>query len=348
MKKQFFAQHPHNLALSALTLLSLTACFNKETKEETVDYAAFPAVKIGVSVSSDLSHVFFDRITNATFKKIAADNPQIQMQFTNSDDDVQLQFDQIKKMVASGVQAMVLHLGNADEYQVSQVVNYLCQHKIPTVYFNVFPGERNLAVCPNAYFVGADNIQIGISQGLAVLEHWRKNPSWDKNQDGVIQYAQIQAMPNWDITEKRTEWPLQTMMNYPEISLPADKVLEDFGLFDSNVAREIGLKWMDSPKFSEVEVVLSNDDDMASGLVEAFKSKGIKLPIFGADGSDWAHQAIKTGDLIHTVDAGLDYEATVAMRLATNLAANYPENNQIPLLFKSRVVLIPPKELQKK
>lgn len=332
MKKLFF-----------LACLLATSCKQEEAKK--ADLSAFPAVKLGVSVSSDLAHVFFDRITNGTFKKIAEANPQIEMKFANGEDNYEKQLGQINEMLDAGVQAMVLHIGNVNDEQARHIVQLLCTKKIPAVYFNVFPGEKNLANCPNAYFVGADNIQIGVAQGLAVLKHWKEHPEWDKNKDGVLQFAQVQAMPNWDITIKRSDWPVQTIMNYPNISVQAEAVLRDYGLFDSNVAKEVGLKWLQSPDFEKVEVILSNDDDMASGIIEALKTAGKQLPIFGADGSDWALTAVKSGDLVHSVNAGLDVEAATAVRLATNLAAGYPESNQIPLMFNKRVVLIPPKEL---
>ena len=76
-----------------------------------------------------------------------------------------------------------------------------------------------------------------------------------------------------------------------------ERLYMDAALWNATKAKDITQAWLSGPNANRIEVIISNNDFMAMGAIEAVKAQGKKLPIFGVDALPEALQLVKKGDL---------------------------------------------------
>lgn len=256
-------------------------------------------------------------------------------QAENSQETQNQQFD---TMMQQGAKALVVNI--AETKMSKEVINKLCLAKMPTVYFNRKPPEMELKNCKYAYFVDGDAMMAGRFQGEDAVEQWHKNPQWDKNQDGVLQYAMLMGFPNHEGTALRTEWVIATIQYHPTQKVPTEKVFQEYANFNRQKAQELVRAWSDTPDFSKVEVIFANNDVMALGALDVLKEKQLSVPVFGIDAIQEALQAYEKGELAGTVFNDYDNQAKISLQMALNLATGQPLEKGVNLEIKDKVVKI--------
>lgn len=326
--------------------LGTTACsqqISNTTPSDAVN--VYPTATVGVSMSATTTNDFFQDMYNA-FKTTAEQQSSLTLLLDEADNDQERQYKQLDDMIAKGAKALVVNM--VDVSQGTEFVQKYCNKNIPVVYINRNPGEKNIADCQNAYFVDGDANQAGVIQGLKILESWQKNPDWDKNKDGIIQYAILEGIPNHSGTMARTKWSIGTMQNYPTLQVPVHKIFQDYALFNKQRASDMVESWINDPNFTNVEVLLANNDNMAIGAIETLKQHNIKLPVFGIDAGEKAQELVKSGDMQATVFNDYDNQAKVALRMAANLATEKPVMEGIDYRLEYDTVLIPYQDIDVK
>ncbi|WP_348637080.1 galactose ABC transporter substrate-binding protein [Moraxella lacunata] len=261
----------------------------------------------------------------------------------NANDNQDVQNQQIEEMISQGAKALVINL--ADVNQGGAIIGKYC-NQVALVFFNRNPGDKALAKCQNAYFVDGDATQAGVLQGLKVLELWKENPDWDKNKDGKIQFAMLEGLVGHAGAQARTKWAISTMESYPELGIPVESVFHEHAMFNKEIAKETVSRWALSPAFGRVEIILANNDAMALGASGALSERQINLPIFGIDATSEALDAIKADRMTATVLNDATNQAKVALRLASNLAADVSPLNGIDYRMEYRVIQVPYQEVQ--
>lgn len=330
--------HKHYLCL-VLSSLLLSACSSDESKNNTskASNEPYPKTHIGVAVSGIESTAYREGFYNYA-KSVAESQSDLTITLDQASNDQTVQDKQFEDMINKGAKALVINM--ADINQGADVVKRYCG-KVPMVFFNRSPGEKALANCEKAYFVDGDPAQAGVLQGLEVLKHWSKNPQWDKNKDGKIQFAIVKGIPGHFSGKARSQWAVGTMENYPSLGVPVQEIFSEFGLFQASEAKTIASRWIVHPSFSQVEVILANNDSMALGVIEALKEKNLKMPVFGIDALEDAKEAIKRGDMVATVFNDYQLQTAVALRMASNLAADLPVDNNLPFKLDYKTVYVP-------
>lgn len=320
-----------------MATFGLNACSpNPETTDTT--QVAFPQATIGASISSIETNPFFQGMYKS-IEAVGKEESSLTLHLDSAANQQDKQNTQLDGMIERGAKALVVNL--ADVSFGAEMVKKYCDKKIPVVYINRSPDAKSLAACDTAYFVDGDAAQAGVLQGLQVLKGWKANPHWDKNRDGVIQYAMIEGIPNHAGAMARTKWSVGTMENYPNLGLPVQKVLQDYAMFQGQAAKDLMTKWVAQPEFANVEVVLANNDTMALGALEILQQNNQKVPVFGIDGSKAALTALGSGSLSGTVFNDFDAQSRTAVRMAANLAAGKPVLEGVPYEMEYRVVKVP-------
>lgn len=319
----------------------LTACSTAtQPNATTAGVAQYPFSTVGMSMSSIENNPFFQGAYQS-YETEAKNQPNLTLLINHANNDQATQDKQLDEMVTKGAKALVINL--VDVNQGKAVINKYCG-KVGLVFFNRNPGDKHLASCPTAYFVDGDATQAGVLQGLKVLETWKNNPNWDKNKDGVIQFAMLEGIPNHAGTMARTKWSIGTMQNYPSLGIPVEKVFQDYGMFNANKAKDLLDTWTTLPDFAKVEVILANNDSMALGAVQSLKEKGIKLPIFGIDATQDALKSIQAGEMTATVINDFESQAQTSLRLASNLSAGVDPLQGIEYKMVHNIIQVPYKE----
>ncbi len=316
-----------------LAVAFFTACTDKQegsfhVAESGEQNAPYPTVTVGVSTIDPDNANNFQKASYEGFHRAEKEHPSLKMLLANAGGNQVAQLTQASDLVNQGVQSLVINI--TDPKITIPMVEDLCNRQIPVVYLSFAPDEKALAKCHIAYNITGDDVQAGILQGLQVLDAWDANAKLDKNGDGVIQYAIIKMVEGGDLTNKRTKWATNTMSHYPQRTHKTEELFSGYAFFDSNLAEQMVEKWMQDPKFSSVEVILGNSDDLALGAVSALAKQGKTLPVFGIDGTLDALRAVKEGKLAGTVTGQYDLLAENSVRIAANLAAKRPILEGLP------------------
>ncbi|MBR1375563.1 MAG: substrate-binding domain-containing protein [Cardiobacteriaceae bacterium] len=237
-------------------------------------------------------------------------------------DDLGLQFEQIKKMIDQGAKAIIMIpvQGKGTEEAQNKIVSYTVKNKVPLIAVRR-PLTKKQLKNQSVFLVTSVANEAGIYQGRMIAGLWKKNPAWDKNKDGVLQVAILKGKSGQPKADARTTWVLKTLKTSPEAKVPVEEVAITPADWHRDTAKEITQKWIEEKLIDKIEIIIANSDDMALGAVDAFEAAGLKpIPIVGMNAIKEAIQAVDEGTLVGTVLQDVDKQAEVAYKIADNLA----------------------------
>ena len=197
----------------------------------------------------------------------------------SGNDDQQEQNEKVEEMIDAGCDVLCINL--VDRTAPSRIVRMARNEDIPVIFFNREPVREDLMQWEKLYYVGCDAEQSGIMQGEIAAEYINSHPEVDKNEDAI----------------SRTEYSVKTLMKNDVILEKLSYQLADWnrGQAENRMNRLI------SQYGKEIELVISNNDEMALGAVEAYRTVGYAREdwpvIFGIDGLEDALKAVKAGEM---------------------------------------------------
>lgn len=151
------------------------------------------------------------------------------------------------------------------------------------------------------YYIGCNAEQSGIMQGEIVADYIKNHPEVDKNQDGKIQYVLLEGEAGHQDAISRTDYSVKTLL---EQGINLEKLSYQFADWNRGQA-ENRMSRLIEQYGEKIELVISNNDEMALGAVEAYKNVGYMQSdypvIFGIDGLDDALEAVRLGTMQGTV-----------------------------------------------
>ena len=169
------------------------------------------------------------------------------------------------------------------------------------------------------YYVGCDAEQSGVMQGEIAADYIKNHPEVDKNQDGEIQYVLLEGEAGHQDAISRTDFSVKTLIE-KEVNL--EKLSYQFADWNRGQA-ENRMNRLISQYKDGIELVISNNDEMALGAVEAYRKAGYEQTewpvIFGIDGLDDALEAIKAGEMQGTVYNDKEDQALQIAKLAVEI-----------------------------
>ena len=145
------------------------------------------------------------------------------------------------------------------------------------------------------------------------------SPRVDKNGDGVIQYLMFEGEAGHQDAIVRTEYSVNTLMQQ---GIPMEKLSYAIANWSRAEAQSKMMQFY--PEFQDrIELILSNNDDMALGGLDAYDKIGLpkdKRPfIYGIDGTTVGLEAVKKGNLMGTVYNDEQGQAKALFQLAYRL-----------------------------
>lgn len=334
----------HKSVFLLLFILSLTACdqiSNLLNKKEKTSTNILPPTKIGVLISGTVNPFFATAFK--AYKSFPESHKAITVLDNDAENNQEKQFAALDNMIAQGAQAIIINM--VDAKQADKVIEKIKGKQIPVIFYNRSPAQEVLFSYPKAVFLDGDAVQGGILQGLDVLQNWKVHPEWDKNHDGVIQYAMLKGIEGNPSAEARTKWAIATMSSYPELAQPTEQVVLESAKFRADLAKEITTGWINEGKTNQIEVILANNDTMAIGAREALSQANQNIPIFGIDAIPDSVKMVKNHQLAGTVVNDAVTQADVAMRVAINLANHHPITQGIKYKMEYQSIYIPYKLL---
>lgn len=200
---------------------------------------------------------------------------------TDANDDPSRMVNQIENFIAQGVDAVIIH--PTDRQTVRPIARKLKRAGIPLVVVNRRPNDDDMDTI--SAYVGSDEIKGGLMQGEAVVERL----AGKEGRVGILMGPLgLEGQIN------RTAGNKQVFDKYDNIKV----LVEQEGKWDRAKGLEITEDWLQGR--SKLNVIVSNNDEMAIGAVLATRKAGYKdedFIIVGLDG---------TPDALEYLGKGLD------------------------------------------
>lgn len=331
-----------HLVMAVFMALGLAACQNdldflgaSYEKKESV----LPPTTVGFVIARNDDNSPYLQKVHQVATELGKSTPNLSLLLADAKGSVDAQYAEMDKMIAQGAKALVVNL--VDGSKGGELLSKYCG-KVPLVFYVISPGDKPLAKCDSAYFVNSDPAQGSVALGLSVLQNWQSNPAWDKNGDGKIQIALMDAFPAQIHTKSRGDWAISTIESYPAIHKKAEVLFGGAGRFRTDVAEEVATAWILDPNFTNVEVIVSSADSMSYGILDAMQKHHVSPPpMFSVNRLTPTQEIIKQGKMIDSVATDFDSEVRAALRLAMNLANNAPATQGINYHIHDKQLLVP-------
>ena len=255
--------------------------------------------------------------------------------------DQNRQNDQVLTLLKEGVDALVVN--PVDRISAVYIIRLCRQHDIPVVFINREPLKEDLRTFARAYYVGIDPTQQGTLQGQAAANYFKQHPQADLNGDGIIQMVLLRGEPGHQDTELRSLYAQRALRG---AGMQVEKVGEETALWDKALAQE-RMSMLLGALGNRVELVLTNNDDMALGAIDALKAAGYFtggrfIPVLGVDATAPALEMVEQRSLYATVQNDAGSQALAALDLAVLLAAREtPSPDNYPFDMHNKTVYLP-------
>ena len=237
---------------------------------------------------------------------------KINLEVVDARDNQNTQDHQVERFVSLDYDVLLINV--VDRFAASNMIETAVGAKIPIVFFNRKPVDDDLNRADNIYYVGAGPKAAGIEQAKIIINAYNENPhSIDIDGDGVINYVLLEGEPSQQDSLVRTEWVIKTLQ---ENNIPINKLNGAIG----NWERAQGSALMEDflNKYSNIDLVISNNDDMGLGAIDAIERAnnitGIK--VVGIDGTKEALEAINEGKLLGTIESDKKEYAKAVVEIA--------------------------------
>ena len=295
-----------------VAMLCISGCGSGKIKSDKV-------LRVGV-VTYTQDDPFINALADKlkeNLKSMETEDMKITVSVKNGNDDQQDQNDIVEEMIDAGCDVLCVNL--VDRTAPSRIIRLAKQNDIPIIFFNREPVWEDLMQWEDLYYVGCDAEQSGVMQGEIAADYIKNHPEVDKNRDGEIQYVLLEGEAGHQDAISRTDFSVKTLIE-KEVNL--EKLSYQFADWNRGQAENRMSQLIDHYG-TEIELVISNNDEMALGAVEAYKNAGYSQEqrpvIFGIDGLEDALEAVKEGTMQGTVyNDNVDQAGEIA-RLAVDL-----------------------------
>jgi inositol transport system substrate-binding protein len=249
-------------------------------------------IKVGVSIAN-FDDTFLTYMMDG-MKKAAEKEGDIELEFVDAKEDIAKQMNQVENFVTQGT--------DVDTSVADPMTNAAVTNGTKIVYVNRNPGN----LPDGAYYVGSEEKKAGIMQMEYLAE----------KMGGKGNIVILMGKLDNEGTIKRTEGVEEIAKKYPDIKI-LDK---QTGLWQRTDGMAKTENWLNKYG-NEINAIVSNNDDMALGAVQALKDSG-KTGIFviGVDATPDGLAALAAGDISATVFQDADGQGGGAVEVAKKAA----------------------------
>ena len=315
-----FAKKMTIAGLACLLAVEASGCGNTGGGQVT-------SIRIGVSVYDQYDTFVSEMINhfNEYASEVSASmdsNVSVNIDVYNAAASQTTQNNQVKTMLEDGCDIICVNL--VDRTEPVTIIDMAEKKDVPVIFFNRELVEQDLERWDKLYYVGAKAFESGIMQGEMAADIFKNDPAADKNRDGVFQYIVLEGEADHQDAIVRTEYAVSTITDQ---GVPVEKL--GYAIANWNRAQaNTKMSQLLTEYGDQIELVLSNNDDMALGAVDAMKAAGIDQAewpvILGIDGTDVGLAALKNGEIRATVYNDKEGQAEKMFDLAFCLARGLP------------------------
>jgi inositol transport system substrate-binding protein len=277
------------------------------------------ATKIGVSMDK-FDDNFLTVLRNA-MAEYAKTVPGVTLQIEDAKDDVSKQLSQVQNFIANGVNAIIVN--PVDTSATAAITKAAADAGVPLVYVNRQPIDVD-KLGPKAAFVASNEAESGTLEAKQIC----------KLLGGKGNILVMEGVLSNQSAVQRTQ-DVHEVISTPDCS-GIKVVAEQTANYDRTQAQNLMTNWLS--KGMKFDAVVSNNDEMAIGALQAMKSAGMDTKsaiVGGIDATQDALASMKAGDLKVTVfqDAAGQGKGAVDAALALAGGKTVEKKVYIPFLL---------------
>ena len=307
-----------------MACLLLTGCQGTRKEEEK------NSIRIGISLYRG-DDTFINNIRNELeeqAKEYERENGiKVTLDIQDAKGSQNTQNNQVERFISLGCD--VLCINPVDRMDASVIIDKAMTAGVPVVFFNRQPVEEDMNRWDQLYYIGVDAKETAVLQGQIIVDLYREDPlAVDINGDGVVSYVMLEGESSHQDSLIRTEWSVQTLKDG---GVPIEKITGGIANWERSQASALMEQWLG--EYPEtIELVVSNNDDMALGAIDALSRAGItEVNVIGIDGTIPGIEAIENGKLLGTVSANKEVYGSAIMELAAGCALGVEPPGEYPL-----------------
>ncbi|PRR84348.1 sugar ABC transporter substrate-binding protein [Clostridium vincentii] len=265
--------------LMALITIMMISSFTGCEQRTNDTLKATKKIKIGVCLSN-----FNNKYTSYLLdemKNYSESLNNAEVVYVDSKNDSNIQLSQVENLISQGVDVIVVNPVYTDASK--SITDKAKAAKIPIISIMIPFKNQNDAAC----FIAPDSEQTGLLQ----MEYLAKKMNFKGN-------VAIMMGPMGDNAQRlRTKAYHEVIAKYPDMKLVAEQTAQ----WDRARGMALMENWLQSGK--EIDVVASNNDEMAIGALKAIEAAGKlgEITIGGMDATPEALDYLKSGKLAVTV-----------------------------------------------
>lgn len=312
------------LALLAVVCAFLTACQGPREEEEK------KSIRIGISLYRG-DDTFINNIRSELEEKAKEYEQEhgikVTLDIQEAKGSQSTQNNQVERLISLGCD--VLCINPVDRMDATVVIDKAMTAGVPVVFFNRQPVEEDMNRWDRLYYIGVDAKETGILQGQLIADlYWEQPDRIDINDDGVVSYVLLEGETNHQDAMVRTEWSIQTLKDE---GVPIERITGGIANWERSQASALMEQWISSCP-DTIELVVSNNDDMALGAIDALERAGIEgVNVVGIDGTTPGVEAMENGKLLGTVSSNKEVYGSAVIELAASCALGEPLPQEYPL-----------------
>jgi inositol transport system substrate-binding protein len=288
-----------------------------------------PAMAAKIGVSMDKFDDNFLTVLRNGMSDYAKTVPGVSLQIEDAKDDVSKQLSQVQNFIANKVDAIIVN--PVDTSATPAITKLAAEAGVPLVYVNRLPADLD-QLGPKASAVVSDEKESGTYETQQVC----------KLLGGKGDLLVIEGQLSNQAAVQRTK-DVHEVIATPDCS-GMKIVAEQTANWDRTQGQNLMTNWLS--KGLKYDAVISNNDEMAIGAIQAMKAAGVdtkKAIVGGVDATQDALASMKAGDLKVTVFQNAAGQGKGAVDTALALASGKTVDRWVKIPFE----LVTPENLDK-
>ena len=288
-----------------------------------------PAMAAKIGVSMDKFDDNFLTVLRNGMADYAKTVPGVSLQIEDAKDDVSKQISQVQNFIANKVDAIIVN--PVDTSATPAITKLAAEAGVPLVYVNRLPADLD-QLGPKASAVVSDEKESGTYEAQQIC----------KLLGGKGDILVIEGQLSNQAAVQRTK-DVHEVIATPDCS-GMKIVAEQTANWDRTQGQNLMTNWLS--KGMKFDAVVSNNDEMAIGAIQAMKAAGVdtkKAIVGGVDATQDALASMKAGDLKVTVFQNAAGQGKGAVDTALALASGKTVDRWIKVPFE----LVTPENLDK-
>jgi methyl-galactoside transport system substrate-binding protein len=255
---------------------------------------------------------------------------EIKFTFFDAKSNQSIQDETLDTLLRNNINLFLVNLVDTKVSVIENTIDKVKQKNIPLLLFNAEPPSitNKMKEYQKFAIITTNPKEAGTLQGELIADEWNRNKSTiDKNKDNIMQYIMLQGEIDNVGAIERTNSCISTIENSgiktQELSLQIPNWSQELA---KNAIESLFLKYA-----NRIEVIISNNDAMAIGAIEALQKYGYNkgdpkknIPVFGIDGIPPAQDLIRKGFMTGTVVEDPNDTAVALYTVGMNLVNNIP------------------------